>query len=182
MAIKLPSLLIRCVGNKSKAATFEAHNDVLYLGDGAARIPLLDMVDGDDKLVESFYTTPIDQLPVGSKRFGTSKPLWVLTSKRTISGGEDMSTNFQAFKRGVIVEQDETTAGAANPITRLRQICVEEFGDWWTVVVPNLRPVHVVTGTGWEGVGVLSSIVAGKGEWQHVKDTKEVAMTLAIRE
>jgi len=99
-------------------------------------------------------------------RFGESKPLFVLTSKETISGGEQMVYDFQALKRvSSIIGEDETTAGAAHPVMSPNFLCEEEFGKyWWVVGVPNLWPVNDVTGTYWEGVGVGSGVVVGIGE------------------
>jgi len=82
----------------------------------------------------------------------------------------------------VIGEGNEATAGAANPITKPRHICEEIFGKgWWVVLVPSVRAVHAVTGTNWERVGVLSDVVAGKGEWENVSDAEEVGKRLVKR-
>lgn len=99
-------------------------------------------------------------------------------------GGEDMAYGLQAFKRAVAVvgEGNEATAGAANPITKPLFLCEEEFGDkWWLAAIPTLQPLHPVTQTNWEGVGVRSDVVAGKGEWIDVDDAKLVATRLAVR-
>lgn len=151
-----------------------------FIGDGSDRVHLLDMLDRNDAVKDSFYTTPQKELPACTRRYGASKPIWVLTSKNTISGGEDMTNNFKAFGRALIVGQDKTTAGAANPITEIRHLCTENFGDCWTALVPNLRPAHAITGEGWEGVGIESDIVAGDGAWEHVLDTEDIARRLAV--
>lgn len=144
---------------------------------------LLDFVDRTGAAQDSFFSTPHDQLPAGTKVFGGTKPLFVLTSKETISGGEDMAYSLQAFNRAVaVVGEDEATAGSANPNTKPLFFCEEEFGDkWWVGSIPNLRPVHAVTGSNWGSVGVKSDVVAGKGEWVGVDDGKEVATKLAVR-
>jgi hypothetical protein len=145
---------------------------------------LLDMVDRSGSVEESFSTLPVDQLPQGTERFGGHKPLFVLTANETISGGEDMAYSLQAFRRAkaIVGQGNEATAGAANPITRPRSIAEEIFGQgWWFVAVPNLEPVHAVTGSNWEGVGVKSDVIAGKGEWAGVSDAEEVARSLAMR-
>jgi C-terminal processing protease CtpA/Prc len=54
---------------------------------------LLDFVDRSGKGKDSISTLPAGKLPAGSKLFGGSKPLFVLTSNETISGGEDMAYN-----------------------------------------------------------------------------------------
>ncbi|RFU26954.1 hypothetical protein B7463_g9394, partial [Scytalidium lignicola] len=78
-----------------------------------APLHLLDFVDQQGKTHNSFFTTPENNLPSGTQRFGGTKPLYILTSKNTISGGEDMAYNLQAFKRtsAIIGEGNETTAG-----------------------------------------------------------------------
>lgn len=122
-----------------------------YLLDGGPR-HLLDFVDRSGKVEESFSTLPVEELPTDSKIFGSKKPLFVLTTEETISGGEDMAYGLQAFKRAtaVIGEGNEQTAGAANPITNAQFICEEEFGDkWWLVAIPSLKPVNEATGSNW---------------------------------
>ncbi|KAH8658123.1 ClpP/crotonase-like domain-containing protein [Xylariales sp. PMI_506] len=150
-----------------------------FLGDGLAPIHTLDFVDRSGEVLNSLYTTASEKMPVGAKRFGPAKPLYVLTTNETISGGEDMSYNFQAFGRGKVIGESKTTAGAANPVTQIWTFCDEEFGkDWWHGLVPNVKPVHSITGANWEHVGVLSDIVAGEGKWEGVDDAKEVATRL----
>jgi len=154
-----------------------------YLLDGSPR-HLLDFVDRSGTVEESFSTLPVDELPAGTRAFGGTKPLFVLTTENTISGGEDMAYGLQALKRAIAIvgEGNEATAGAANPITKPQFLCEEEFGGkWWLAAIPTLQPVHSVTRTNWEGIGVKSDVVAGKGEWTGVDDAKEVATRLAIR-
>jgi hypothetical protein len=145
---------------------------------------LLDFIDRSGEVQQSFSTLPIDELPAGTRAFGGTKPLFVLTSKDTISGGEDMAYGLQAFNRAIAIvgERNEATAGAANPNTKPHFLCEEEFGDkWWLAGIPTSKPVHSVTLSNWEGIGVRSDVVAGKGEWIGVDDAKEVATRLAMR-
>lgn len=154
-----------------------------YLLDNAP-LHLLNMVDRNGTVKLSFSTIATDELPTGSKRFGGTKPLFVLTTKRTISGGEDMAYGLQAFKRAqaIIGEGNDATAGAANPVTEPQLVAEEIFGKgWWHVFIPDLKPVHSITGTNWEGVGVKSDVVAGKGEWEEDNNAQEVGRKLAIR-
>ena len=145
-------------------------------------IHILDFVDRNGKVEEVFSTLPIDELPAGTHAFGGTKPLFVLTTNETISGGEEMAYDLQAFKRSgaVIGEGNKATAGSANQITQPRFICEDIFGKgWWFVVVPSVKPVHSVTGTNWQRVGVASDVVAGSGEWKGVNDALEVGKQLA---
>jgi hypothetical protein len=83
---------------------------------------------------------------VSSRRFGGSKPLYVLTSSRTFSGGEEFAYDLQAQKRGVIVGQ--TTGGGAHLIAPRR------LDEHFTLSVPFARAINPVTHTNWEGRGV----------------------------
>ena len=87
---------------------------------------------------------------LGDRSYGAKKPLYVLTSKLTFSGGEEFAYDVQAFKRGVIV--GETTGGGANPGGP--QSLVHGF----TVFVPTAVVKHPVTGASWEGVGVKPDV------------------------
>ena len=144
-------------------------------------VHILDFVDRSGKVMQSFSTLPASELPADTTRFGGTKPLFVLTAENTISGGEEMAYDLQAFKRSraVVGEGSKATAGAALPVTQPRLIGEEIFGKgWWVVGVSSVAPKHAVTGTNWEGVGVLSDVVAGEGEWEEVSDAEEVAKRL----
>ena len=56
--------------------------------------------------IEEFWTTD-----VGGASYGARKPLFVLTSKGTFSGGEEFAYDVKAFERGLVV--GETTGGGA---------------------------------------------------------------------
>ncbi|GAA2143406.1 S41 family peptidase [Kitasatospora kazusensis] len=87
---------------------------------------------------------------VPGARFGGSKPLYVLTSGRTFSGGEELSYNLQQLGRAVIV--GERTGGGAHP------------RESWTLHphleahIPVGRSVNPVSGTNWEGTGVQPDV------------------------
>jgi hypothetical protein len=78
------------------------------------------------------------------------KPVYVLTSVRTFSGGEEFAYDIQAFKLGTLV--GETTGGGANPGG------VMPIGSQLGIFMPNGRPVNPVTKTNWEGVGVVPDV------------------------
>lgn len=96
-------------------------------------VHLLDFVSRSGAIYESFSTHPAEQLPSGTITFGGTKTLYVLTTSKTISGGEDMAYSLQAFKRAnaIIGEENKATAGGASPVTKPRFICEEEFGKGW---------------------------------------------------
>ena len=129
-------------------------------------IHLLDFVDRNGTTKYRYSTLPAAELPGGTTRFGGSKPLFVLTSKSTVSGGEEMAYDLQALKRATsTIDESETTAGAANPVMCQNAVCNQELGKgWWHVGIPDMRPVNAVTGSNWEGVGVKSDTIVGEGE------------------
>ena len=148
-----------------------------FLDDGP--VHLNDFVDRNGTVKKSFSTLPAAELPNGTARFGGSKPVYVLTSKDTVSGGEDMAYDLQALRRArAVVGTSHTTAGAANPVMERSTICEEGFGkDWWHVAIPDMQPVNAVTKGNWEGVGVKSDIVV-----EQDQDPVDVATRLAMKE
>ncbi|MEV6523861.1 S41 family peptidase [Longispora sp. NPDC051575] len=78
------------------------------------------------------------------------KPVYLLTSKSTFSGGEEFAYNLQALKRATLI--GETTGGGAHPTD---QFPVSKTVE---ITVPVARSVNPVTGTNWEGVGVVPDI------------------------
>jgi hypothetical protein len=139
-------------------------------------VHILDFVDHDGVVKQSFHTLGLGELPDDAKVFGKEKPVYVLTSKETVSGGEDMAYALQGFGRAMVVG-DERTAGAANVWDKVRWIGEERFGKWWMVGIPGLRPVSKATGGNWEGTGVRSDVVLGNGE-----DAEDVAKRLVARD
>jgi Peptidase family S41/N-terminal domain of Peptidase_S41 in eukaryotic IRBP len=78
------------------------------------------------------------------------KPVFVLTSLRTFSGGEEFAYDMQVMKLARIV--GETTGGGANPGGTVR------LAAGLTMFVPGGRAKNPITGTNWEGVGVTPDI------------------------
>jgi Peptidase family S41/N-terminal domain of Peptidase_S41 in eukaryotic IRBP len=78
------------------------------------------------------------------------KPVYVLTSKETFSGGEDFCYTLQALGRAQLI--GETTGGGAHP-TGMRPLS-QTMG----ISVPFARSVNPITGTNWEGTGVVPDV------------------------
>lgn len=78
------------------------------------------------------------------------KPVYVLTSPRTGSAGEECAYDFQTQGRGTLV--GETTAGAANPPRPF------SLGHGIVVGIPVGRAINPITKTSWQGVGVKPDI------------------------
>ncbi len=93
-----------------------------------------------------YWTDPA----VPGPRFGGDKPVWVLTSRKTISAAEEFAYDLQQLGRAIIV--GETTAGAANFDFRYR------VSDHLMFSVPSGQPVNPVSGRGWEGVGIVPDV------------------------
>jgi len=80
----------------------------------------------------------------GKRYYG--KPVYILTSGRTFSGGEEFAYDYKNLKRALIV--GETTGGGANPGMSHR------INDHLEVYIPYGSAINPVTKTNWEGVGV----------------------------
>jgi C-terminal processing protease CtpA/Prc len=94
------------------------------------------------------------------------KPVYVLTSKGTFSGGEECAYDFQTQKRGTLV--GETTGGGANPGG------VERLDDHFSAFIPMGRAINPITKTNWEGVGVKPEVAV------DAKDALVKAQRLAL--
>ena len=119
---------------------------VSYLVD-AKPVHLLDFWDHDDNSTSASWT----RATVAGTRFGGKKPIYVLVSKSTISGGEEAAYDLQTLKRATVI--GETTAGGANFAPR------HKLDERFTLLVPQGRPLSPVTGTNWEGNGVIPDVV-----------------------
>ncbi|MGE7385097.1 S41 family peptidase [Streptomyces sp. NPDC004126] len=80
----------------------------------------------------------------------TDRPVYVLTSATTFSGGEDVAYTLQAHGRAVVV--GATSRGGAHPTAR------HAVAEHILVTVPAARSINTVTGTNWEGVGVVPDV------------------------
>src|SRR3989441_4114805 len=87
---------------------------------------------------------------VAGARFGGEKPVYVLTSAHTLSAGEELAYDLQALKRATIV--GETTSGQAHATFEAR--IENHFG----ILLPTGKTLNPVTGTDWEGVGVVPDV------------------------
>lgn len=109
---------------------------------------------GDERHLNDIYTRPGDStrqywtLPVPGTRY--LRPVYVLTSPRTFSGGEECAYDFQTQKRGLVV--GEITGGGANPGDDVA------LGHGFIAFIPTGRAINPVTKTNWEHVGVKPDI------------------------
>lgn len=77
-------------------------------------------------------------------------PVYILTSQRTFSGGEDLAYTLKHHGRATIV--GEITGGGAHLVTELG------LSHGFVIILPNESPVHPVTHSNWEGTGVQPDI------------------------
>ena len=78
------------------------------------------------------------------------RPVLLLTSARTFSGGEDFAYTLQALGRAQVI--GETTGGGAHP-TRPFPISAAVH-----IAIPFARSINPVTGTNWQGTGVVPDV------------------------
>lgn len=96
-------------------------------------------------------TTPhVSPAPPEGRRFGDTKPVYILTGKRTFSAAEALAYDLQALKRATIV--GEVTGGGANPFEYRR------VHPHFALSLPEKRSVNPITGTNWQDVGVKPDV------------------------
>ncbi|MFL6079121.1 MAG: S41 family peptidase [Ornithinibacter sp.] len=88
--------------------------------------------------------------PVAVRRFGPDRPLVVLTSATTFSGGEEVAFDVQLLGRGTVV--GERTRGGANP---REGVAVHPELE---LAVPVARAISPHDGSSWEGAGVQPDV------------------------
>ncbi|MEY4549005.1 MAG: hypothetical protein RL685_5200 [Pseudomonadota bacterium] len=109
-------------------------------------VHLIDIYRRDTNHTNEHWT----QRELPGRRFGSQKPVFILTGPRTFSGGEGFAYQLQTQNRAVVV--GESTGGGAHP----SQPYPVEGG--FVLMVPWGRSISPVTGTNWEGIGVLPDV------------------------
>jgi len=102
---------------------------------------LNDLYSRKDKTTTAYWAIPDTIL----KRFH-NMPIYILTSKRTFSAGEELTYDLQTQKRAVII--GETTSGGAHPVQPFT------VGNGFVANVPFARAINPITKSDWETVGV----------------------------
>jgi C-terminal processing protease CtpA/Prc len=126
-------------GGEPACVTFVAS----YLFDQPVHLDTL-VMRWPERHTREYWTTPV------AHRFGGHKPVYLLTSHQTFSGGEAFAYNLQALHRVRIV--GETTAGAAHLTIPIR------VSAHFTISVPFGRSINPTTGRDWEGTGVIPDV------------------------
>src|SRR6266700_3999163 len=128
---------------------------------------LNDICQADTGETRQFWALPY----VPGTRY-VDRPVYVLTSSHTFSGGEDFAYTLQALGRATVV--GETTGGGAHP-TRGFPISAAVH-----IAVPFARSVNPVTGTNWQGTGVVPDVPADEGRAYDVAYARALEHVLAM--
>jgi hypothetical protein len=116
------------------------------------RTRLNDIYIRETAITEQMWTTDA----LAGKRYGAQKKVVILIGPNTFSGGEDFAYTMQALKRATLV--GERTRGGAHPTGTYR------LADHFVARIPDARSISPITGTNWEGVGVIPDIKTAPGE------------------
>jgi retinol-binding protein 3 len=128
---------------------------------GEKPVHLNSIYSRDTGKTEEFWTlTKVD----GPRYLG--REVYVLTSPRCGSAGEEFCYNLQTQKRATLI--GDRTWGGANPGGFVR------LNDNFGAFIPTGRAINPITKTNWEGTGVIPDIKADP------KDALRVAHKLAI--
>lgn len=87
---------------------------------------------------------------VPGRRFGSTKPLYLLISRKTFSAAEALAYDLQALKRAVIV--GEVSGGGAHPFEYRR------VHPHFAVDLPEGRSINPLTGSNWQDIGVKPDV------------------------
>ena len=112
---------------------------------GEEPIHLVSIYWRDEDITQQYWTLP----HVLGKRF-IGKPVYVLTSKVTFSGGEMFADILQSRQRATII--GEKTDGGANAGASYR------IHPHFEAFIPVGRSINPLTGTNWEGRGITPDI------------------------
>jgi C-terminal processing protease CtpA/Prc len=117
---------------------------------GPEPVHLNDIYWRPDNSTGQYWTQPF----VVGRRYGGD--VYVLTSGKTFSAGEELAYDLQSQRRATIV--GEVTRGGAHPIT------IHRIDDHFMAMIPSGRAINPVTHTDWEGVGVKPEVVVPAAE------------------
>ena len=130
---------------------------------------LNDIYHADTGETRQFWALPY----VPGTRY-VDRPVYVLTSSHTFSGGEEFCYNLQALGRAELI--GETTGGGAHPTRGYPVSRAVMIG------IPFARSVNPITGTNWEGTGVVPDVAVPEAEAHDVAYAKALRHVLALDE
>ena len=100
------------------------------------------------------------------------RPVYVLTSSRTFSGGEDFGYTLQALGRAEVI--GEVTGGGAHPTRPFPISAAVHIG------IPFARSINPVTGTNWQGSGVIPDTQVPADQAYGVAYTRALRLVLQL--
>jgi C-terminal processing protease CtpA/Prc len=130
---------------------------------------LNDIFHADTGETRQFWALPY----VPGPRY-VDRPVYVLTSTHTFSGGEDFCYTLQALGRAQVI--GETTGGGAHP-TRPFPISAAVH-----IAIPFARSVNPVTGTNWQGTGVVPDVAVPEAQAYDTAYATALRHVLALDE
>ena len=130
---------------------------------------LNDIFHADTGETRQFWALPY----VPGTRY-VDRPVYVLTSGHTFSGGEDFAYTLQALGRATVV--GETTGGGAHPTRGFPISAAVHIG------IPFARSVNPVTGTNWQGTGVVPDMPADAERAYDVAYAKALEHVLGLQD
>jgi hypothetical protein len=128
---------------------------------------LNDIFHADTGETRQFWSLPY----VPGTRY-VDRPVYVLTSSHTFSGGEELCYNLQALGRAGLI--GETTGGGAHPTRGFPISSAVMIG------IPFARSVNPVTGTNWQGTGVIPDVAVPEADAYDVAYAKALRHVLAL--
>jgi len=128
---------------------------------------LNDIFHADTGETRQFWALPY----VPGTRY-TERPVYVLTSGQTFSGGEDFAYTLQALGRATVV--GETTGGGAHPTRGFPISAAVHIG------IPFARSINPVTGTNWQGTGVVPDVAVPEAQALDTAYAKALEHVLAL--
>jgi Peptidase family S41/N-terminal domain of Peptidase_S41 in eukaryotic IRBP len=100
------------------------------------------------------------------------RPVYVLTGRHTFSGGEELCYNLQALGRAELI--GETTGGGAHPTRGFPISRAVHIG------IPFARSINPVTGTNWQGTGVVPDVAVPEAQAYDVAYAKALGHVVAL--
>jgi Peptidase family S41/N-terminal domain of Peptidase_S41 in eukaryotic IRBP len=128
---------------------------------------LNDIFHADTGETRQFWSLPY----VPGTRY-VDRPVYVLISSHTFSGGEELCYNLQALGRAELI--GETTGGGAHPTRGFPISRAVQIG------IPFARSINPVTGTNWQGTGVIPDVAVPEAEAYDVAYGKALRHVLAL--
>jgi Peptidase family S41/N-terminal domain of Peptidase_S41 in eukaryotic IRBP len=130
---------------------------------------LNDIFHADTGETRQFWSLPY----VPGTRY-VDRPVYVLTSSHTFSGGEDFCYTLQALGRAELI--GETTGGGAHPTRPFPISQAVHIG------IPFARSINPITGTNWQGTGVVPDVAVPEDEAYDVAYAKALRHVLDLED